>query len=250
MIANLNEMTNRAMNFTERVTTRWSDRLAGSESCLSCGDYLLECFSDFCDSTHIHEFDVHPGSFLGYLRINVVLYFIALLLLWLQLIPLAFFFSAFIAIIAIAQFFYYKEFIDFLFPKKRGKNVVGHIEPLGEVKQQVIISAHHDSAHIFNFLVDKPEKFAIKTKLSAIGMFGIGIGSGLLLVAQLLGFSVLILGYIVSGLFTILAFWVGDMWFFYAKEGTPGAGDNMICTALAMEVGKYFSLQKKNGNGL
>lgn len=250
MISNLKEMTSNAMSFTEEVTTRWDDRLTGSKACLACGDYLLECFDKFCDSTRMHDFDVRPGAFLGYLRINIVLYFIALICLWLQLVYVAGLFATMIAIIAVCQFFYYKEFVDFLFPKKKGQNIVGNVEPSGEVKQQIIISAHHDSAHVFNFLVKDSDKFATKVLLNATGQFGIGIGTWFLIIGQLLNFSMTIPTYIVAGIFTLLAYSMGSFWFFYSKNGTPGAGDNMVCTAIAMEVAKYFSTQKRKENGL
>jgi Zn-dependent M28 family amino/carboxypeptidase len=31
------------------------------------------------------------------------------------------------------------------------------------------------------------------------------------------------------------------MWFFTSKEGTPGAGDNLIASTMALEIGRYYS---------
>ena len=30
------------------------------------------------------------------------------------------------------------------------------------------------------------------------------------------------------------------MWFFASKKGTPGAGDNMIASQMAITIGRYF----------
>jgi len=247
---NLNKMTNEAMSFTEKVTTRWDDRLVGSKACLACGNYLLECLDQFCDSTRMHQFTVRPGAFLGFMKFAVVFYFLALIALWLQFLGLATIFATIPIVITVFQFFYYKDFISFLYPKKMGQNVVGTIEPLGEVKQQIIISAHHDSAHIFNFLDKDPENFPRKMQIANMASFGLAIIVFLLGVGKLLGYPMLIPSYIAAGIFTLLSYNVGQLWFFYDKKGTPGAGDNMICTALAMEIGKHFSREKKKGKGL
>ena len=250
MIPNLKEMTGNAMSFTEKVTTRWDDRLVGSKACLECGDYLLECFDQFCDTTRMHKFSVRPGAFLGFMKIAVVFYFLALIALWVKFLGLAVILGTIPIFVTVFQFFYYKDFISFLYPEKEGQNVVGTIEPLDEVKQQIIVSAHHDSAHIFNFLDKDPENFPRKMQIANISSFGIAIIAWLLWIGQLIGFSMTIPSYLAAGIFTLLSYNVGQLWFFYDKKGTPGAGDNMICTALAMEVGKYFSQQKITGNGL
>ncbi|MEO1436568.1 MAG: hypothetical protein AAFV80_13600, partial [Bacteroidota bacterium] len=154
---NLTSMTQRAMQLTETVTTRWTSRIAGSAACLASADYLKTYLSAFCDRAYTHSFKVRPGGFLGYFKINVVLYFLALLSLLGQVFWLAALLAGIPVVATIFEFFFYREFVDFLFPEKEGKNVVGVIEPTGPVKQQIVVSGHHDSAHIFNFLVDKPE---------------------------------------------------------------------------------------------
>lgn len=250
MKANLKQKTDQAMSFTEMVTTRWDSRITGSQACLECGNYLLECFDEFCDTTRMHKFDVRPSAFFGFLKIAVVFYFLALITLWTQFLGLATILATAPVIVTVFQFFFYKDFISFLYPKKEGQNVVGSIEPEGEVKQQIIISAHHDSAHIFNFLVDDPAGFPRKMQIANAASFGIAIAAWALFIGELLGFSLVTPTYVVAGFFTLLSYNVGQLWFFYDEKGTPGAGDNMVCTALAMEVGKHFAQQKKNGQGL
>ena len=250
MIANLKKMTDQAMSFTEKVTTRWDDRLVGSQACLDCGNYLLERFDEFCDTTRMHKFSVRPGAFLGFMDFAVVFYFLTLMALWMQYVSLAVLFATFPLLVTIFQFFHYKDFISFLYPKKEGQNIVGFIEPTGMVKQQVIISAHHDSAHIFNFLDKDPDNFPKKMMIANLATFGVAIAAWLLWIGQLVGFQLTLPIYIAAGFFTLFSYNVGQLWFFYDKKGTPGAGDNMVCTALAMEVGKYFAEQKKDGEGL
>jgi len=53
---------------------------------------------------------------------------------------------------ALSQFVYYKEGFDSFYKKATCINVVGKIEPSGEVKQQIILGGHHDTAYVFSFL--------------------------------------------------------------------------------------------------
>ncbi|MEO0897918.1 MAG: M28 family peptidase [Bacteroidota bacterium] len=249
-IPKLDEMVASAMDFTEKVTTKWNARLAGSQACLECADHLEEEFSTFCDSTHHQEFSVHPGAFLGYIRINIVIYFMALIALYFNQTLWAVILSSLAFLITALEFFVYKEFVDPLFPKKKGKNIVGTIEPDKEVKQQVIISAHHDSAHIFNFLAKNPKTYIRNVILGTSSQLAMLIFSWLLLGMEFFNAESDILYWVLTTVLSVSGIFAAQMWFFYDKEGTPGAGDNMICTAIAMEVGKYFAHQKKEGNGL
>lgn len=250
MIETLSSMTEDAIEFTREVTTRWSSRLTGSQDCLACGDYLKLTLSEFCDQTETQEFDVRPGSFLGYIRINVVLFLIAVVALWLDQRLLAATVSTFAIVVLVLQFFVYWEFVDLLFPSKTGQNVWGVIEPKGDVKQQVFVTAHHDSAHVFNFLQNNSRWYMAKVMAGMVALFVIVVVTWILLLGQWTGFE---LGWLASSAkwgFTAWIPFVMLLWFFYSSEGTPGAGDNMICTAVAIEVGKYFAVQRAAGRGL
>ena len=243
--------TQTALENTKLITSKWSSRLAGSQSCLETADHLIKELNSFCDKVEHQDFEVRPGAFLGYIRINISLYFLALILLVFQQITWAVALSSLSVIITVLQFFIYWEFVDFLFPKKTGRNIIASIEPIKEVKQNIIVSAHHDSAHIFNFLEDNPLTFNKKVRLGLSSMILMFLFSWLLLLVSFFGFSVNILHWILIGILTILSAFVFRLWFFYdSKKGTPGAGDNMICVAIAMEIASYFASLKKQDKGL
>ncbi len=243
-------MTQSAMSLTEEVTTKWSSRLAGSEACLAAGAYLEKEFSKFCDRSRMEEFDVHPAAFLGYIRINVALYVLGLVALLFSQFLIATALASLSLLITVLEFFYYKEFVDFLFAKKKGRNVVGEIDPEGEVHQQVIISAHHDSAYIFNFLEDDPASYNKKVLTGTLSMFGMFLLSWIMLLLDFFLALPLTVYWVIVGLLSLALLPTLRMWFFYKNEGTPGAGDNMICTAIATEVVRHFADQKKAGQGL
>ena len=250
MLLSLSQLTESALSFTAEVCDKWNDRLTGSKACRACADHLAIEIDKFADHTEVQEFSVRPGAFLGYIRINVLLFFLGLLALYLQQLSLAVVLSSLALLITVLEFFIYKEFVDFLFPKKYGKNVIGTLEPSGEVKQQIIVSAHHDSAHVFNFLQKNPATYARKILFATVAQLFMFLATWVLWGLALGGISSPIAYWIVTGILTLNAFFVGQMWFFYSKQGTPGAGDNMVCTAIAMEIGKYLAQQKELGKGL
>ena len=49
---------------------------------------------------------------------------------------------------------------------------------------------------------------------------------------------------------TLATYVVALLWFFEGKEGSPGAGDNLIASSVGIELASYFSSERKNGNPL
>ena len=244
--------TNDVLQFTGKIIDKFGPRLTGDPSTKKTADLLKDEFGGYCDSTEIQEFDVHPKTFLGWIKLLVIIFIIGLILLWFNQALITAIGITIGIIIMIMEFFLYYEFVDFLWKKKKGYNVIGKIEPKGEVKQQIIISGHIDSAYIFNFFIHQPKLYSLRI-LGGIGfvvlMF---IGSWVWVIIQAitgappaawfsLTFKILL---------TISIFLVGQLYFFTSNKGTPGAGDNLVSVCIADKVGKKFYEQKKNGNGL
>lgn len=145
----------------------------------------------------------------------------------------------------ILQFFLYKHAIDFLYPKRKGINVWGSVEPEGEVKSQIIISGHHDSARIFNFFIHQPKLYSLRV----IG--GIGILCGIFvfsIIVSIVGSE--IVSTIAAAMASLGALLVFQLWFFASSKATPGAGDNMVASVMAVEALREFAEWKKNRKGL
>lgn len=248
---NLKQYTKNAIEFTKFITTKWDDRLTGSKACLETGDYLHEQFSQYSDKAFKQGFSTNPGAFLGFIRVCVVLFFINLIGLFTENYWLSFVVALASLFIFVFQFFLYYEVLEPFFPKKKSQNIYAFLEPENEVKQQIVISAHHDSAHIFNFYEKNAEHYAIRVNLGIGGMFlAIVIATAVLLVSAMnieAQSFINVLKYISVGLSVVIF----PMWFFYnPKKGTPGAGDNIICTAVTFEILKHFHQLKKDNNGL
>jgi len=237
-------------DFTDEIVEQYPGRLAGTEACRDAANRIEKEFAKNCDpdSVKMEDFTVHPKSFLKYIPGLVILYIICSILLYLQF-PLPAFIGYSLGIFVFySQFVRYWEIFDPLFPKASGHNVFGSIEPEGEVKQQVIISAHHDAAYVFQLIARTPKYYA---------KF---INGGILF---------LVLGFLVSLIGTILTIfhiptpewahpWVplilvaGSVFllplaFFTTREVSPAAGDNMIAVAIANETAKLFHDAKQAG---
>lgn len=235
IVKNISE---KAFQLTNRIIDETGPRLAGTEASLLAAELLTEELSKFSD-VHQEEFTLHKGAFLGWIKILVASYLLGVVSLWLGYPIVSVGLLLLSILILVFQFFLYKHFIDFLYPKRKGKNVVGIIEPEGEVKRQVIISGHHDSARIFNFFIHQPSLYNVRVT----GGITLIIVLFLLSIASLVIEStpVLLAINITMSLGFLLT---GQMWFFASNKGTPGAGDNLIASALAVEIARHYSIKR------
>jgi len=236
----------RVFAFTDQVVEQYPNRLVGTEACRNAADRIKEEFIKNCDpgSVQVEEFTVHPKSFLKYIPGLVVIYIICSILLYLQF-PLPAFFGYLLAIFVFySQFVRYWEIFDPLFPRATGYNVFGTIEPEGEVRQQVIVSAHHDAAYVFQLIARVPRYYA---------RF---ITGGILFLA--LGFLVSLIGAVLAIFHISIPAWIPlvliagsvlllPLAFFTTGQVSPAAGDNMIAVAIASETAKLFHAAKKVG---
>lgn len=249
-------MAKRALQMVSALIEKHGSRLTGSSACKAVADELESLFQKQCDMSVKESFFVHPDAFLGWINILVLLYPIALLFAWLSLPIISLALMGASLVIMLTQFLLYRELIDPLFAKAEGFNVYGVLEPKGEVEQTVIYSGHHDSAKVFTFYVDKPELYLLR----------IGIGIGAILALTLLtiiqsfyqGFTGSLfrvhlppVGFIVVlGFLTLILPWVLKLSKFASKEGTPGAGDNLIASTMGVELARYFKERKEGDKAL
>lgn len=225
---------------TQKIIDLFGPRLSGSKSALDAGDYIYDSINEFADDAFKEEFYVYQGAFLGWIRILVFNYLCALVFLWLDYAWISFVLLILSVIVLVLQFFLYLPLLDKLYPKKKGKNVYGKIEPKNEVKQQIIISGHHDSARIFNFFIRQPKLYNLRTT----GSIALVIILSLVSMISFLTPWLDELSLYVNITFSITFLLVGQMWFFASKKGTPGAGDNLVASMIALEIGKHFKLKE------
>lgn len=229
------QMTKEVIKETDKIIKQFGPRLAGTKASLDTADYLYDDGISYSDEMYKEDFYINKGAFLGWINILVISYVIgfATFLLGYELITL--FLMVLSILILFLQFIKYLPIIDFLFPKRKARNVYGVINPKGEVKRQIIISGHHDSANIFNFFIHQPKLYSLRVTGSILFVI-----LTLLLALVNLIFTNNILFLISSIIIGLGLLLVGQMWFFKSKNGTPGAGDNLASTQVAFQLAKYF----------
>lgn len=221
---------------TQKMIDDFGPRITGTKADLDASDYLYDMMSNQFDEAHQESFYVYKNAFLGWIRILVLSYLLAIILIWLKLYMVSFGVLLISLFILIIQFFLYLPLLDKLYPKKEARNVYGIVEPKNEVKKQVIISGHHDSARIFNFFIHQPKLYNFRTTGSIVVVIFALISSLALAIFR----NQVWLYQAISIVLSVLFLLVGQMWFFASKKGSPGAGDNLVAVFNAIAIGKYF----------
>jgi hypothetical protein len=243
------DLVQEALAFTKEVTEAFPGRITGSDSCFKTAERIKEELEKYCDpgTVKMEEFTCHPQAFLKYIPFLVLLYLACSLLLFFGQPLWAFIGFALGNFVFYGQFVRYYEILDPLFPKRKGFNVWGRIEPAQKAREQIIVSAHHDAAYVFQLLARFPRLYALMI-LVGIGFLFLGMLISLIaLILTLLGIafpqwpSILLL----VGLFAVAPFL-----FFTTGQASPAAGDNMIAVAIVLQLAKVFSDAKKKGNPL
>ncbi len=238
------------MALTGRLVDEFGPRPAGSESARKTAAALLVEADQIADRTWTERFKCHPGAFLGWIRLLVIIYLVSTAFLWLEwYLPSAILVTVGL-VIMVGQFLFYAEWIDPLYPEVEGQNVLAAIEPAGEVRGQLIVSGHHDSAYVFNFLANQPSLYALRVTGGIAAQLLLFLASWVLAIVKLSNGSAPGWGVIAAAFFTFLFLLVGQLWFFASSEATPGAGDNLASTAAAWEVLREIAKRRESGDGL
>lgn len=245
-----------AIHFTQKVIDECGARLPGSENSLKAADMYYQEMKNF-DESRKEDFMFAPEAFFGFFDIFVVCFILATLFTfiggnWLYLstglLTLG-------ALAAISQFVFYWGWFDIFYKKKKGCNAVGIINPPNpaDVKQEIIVCGHHDSAWVVNFFLHAQKLYSIRLIL----------GIGFVLVAYVLTIVLTIIfattgmtsvpfltDFVKYGSLVGFFFAIPLMWYRDRKVGSYGAGDNLISCSMALQLGKVFDEAKKSGHPL
>jgi hypothetical protein len=234
-------------NLIDRVIKDIGPRESCSREERDLGRLFADEIEPACDSVETESFTCSPAAFLGFFPYLVLMYFAGLALyFFLPPVSLALAFAG--CAVLYIEVVRYKEFIDPLFPRKEGENVVGLVKPRGEVRRRVYVSAHFDSAYEF--------KIWLWFKSLSVPVMGIGI----LAVLLLFGFSLArtiaepvglpgaaafrVLGYVLIALSPVVLVFA----FFHTGDVVPGAMDNMAGIAVVAGLARYLEDAGETGD--
>ena len=240
-------MAKDALQWTGDVIDKHGPRLFGADACLDAAKTIADSFGEACDRVETQDFEAHPSAFLGFIRVLTGSYLLSVVFMCLNL-PVASCISSALGIVNfIFEYLLYFHFSDRFYPKYRGRNVIGFVEPTDEVKNVVLVSGHHDSAQIFNFYEDGKAGYQVREiRGMVIFLFYFGV-SGYLSVQAFKTGNVFAIGFpsdlrvgVAAAIGLALSWFVYPLWWFLNDEGCPGAGDNLASVAMDMEVARYF----------
>lgn len=139
------------------VIKKYGPRESGNENCLAAQKHIKKEMDTFCDETSFESYKMAPKAFLHFTKLVSAAIILAVvvcaILVFTSVIS---FFAAqcvvgaavFVGLfITVMEFLLYKEFMDPLYKKVEGHNLLGVRKPNGEVKRRIIISGHIDSAY-------------------------------------------------------------------------------------------------------
>jgi hypothetical protein len=246
--------------FIEQICTEIGPRESGTTQEEQAGNRIEEELKQLGAETHQEEYISSPTAFLGFIRYGAILLISAIVFYWLSLlkdlgmlqitteVSLAFMIiAAAIAIFTDIYFIFevmrYFEIVDFMFPKKKSKNIIGTINPSEEIKNTIIFSGHHDSPYEFNIF------YYLKT-LGAVTIFVGYVGAIILAVVSIIRIIFFLLPdwttfFLTFGIFFLCLIPFAIVYiFFHSYKSCLGAFDNLSAVAVVLGIGKYLSENK------
>jgi len=226
------------------IISRFGPRPAGTDAEKKAQQFIYDKCAEFTDRREFEPFDEYLDARFGKLRWFVVFFFIGLALYW--ILPMAaLILSLCNAAVAILDIGMYQDILTtWPGPKRTSHNVTATLEPKGEVKSTLLLSAHMDSVYEFTWWHKYGQTGVILTLLPLI-----------LLVLQ-----------VVVNLKHVIAAAPWDIWLFVAlvalspltiftwtfmsKEAVPGAQDNLSGIAIAFDVMKTFADPARKGQSI
>ncbi len=230
----------RVLDLIGGIIKKFGPRIAGSDSCRGAAADIGARLGPLCDGVGRQEFTVRTGGMrhLGHVVGGCYILAVAMLFtggawVWLGAAALT---VSLVYWIVVSVFML--EALDFLFPGGVGVNVWGTIEPEGEVKRQVYVVGHHDSAYVLTFLGRFQKWYAVRIIGTIIFSTTVWLSSWAWAVSRGAhgadpGWAGFALAAGVAGLVFVAPF----LWFVGSKA-SPGAGDNLVASAVAVETAR------------
>ena len=202
----------------------------------------------------MEDFTLHPGAFMGWIPVAGVIGIISVIFYWLTYQHIVN--NSVLAIIAtilvllslaclVIEFLMYREFVDFLFPKKTSRNVMARRAPKGEVKRRIIFGGHTDAANEWTYSLHGGLKSLAPVMGGSIGgLIAISIFDVVWLVYSLVSNGTYESKFwLVAGIIQLILvpFFIAICFFINWKVIVDGANDNLTADFIAMGVLKEMA---------
>jgi aminopeptidase YwaD len=231
-----------ALSATARILERFRFRVAGSEECRAASRAVSEHLVPHCTKVREEYFTLHPRALWWLGRVLAVIA-VAAAILPVVARPTGAYAAAILTVAGIvygvSQYVLYTTLFDGFFPPAVGTNVVGRIDPVGDVGRQVVVVAHHDSPYIFSFLERFPRIAFPRFILAMAGYLGVAACSVIMAVhaAADLGAPAPAVPWIACGCGLVAA----QLFVMMSHRRSPGAGDNLNSSSMLAEIAAVFN---------
>jgi len=217
------------------IIREYGPRRAGSDAETGAQLYLATVLRDFCDRVDVEPFRDALTAKFSSLRLFCLAYWTALLMPMFSTTG-AFLLATANGLLFLGHFVMYRNWLDFLYPVLESRNVVGTIEPSGEVRRTVIFSGHMDSTPEFIWWY-RLKNWGIR--LMVLG--GVSFALLPLYLGISLAFGLDVWGSPVWWVFAATSPFALTFFFIHGKKVVDGAQDNLSGVAVACAIGKQLS---------
>lgn len=214
----------------KHIITTFDKRDPGSAGERQAQEYMKDELSKYTDEVCLEDFKVHPKSFYGWIRFDLVLLLLAIAL---------YFFIPFVSVclvgivllVMLGEFIMYRKITDKFYKAKTSCNVTALKKPTGQIKRRILFNGHADATWEWTINYRFGGKvFSISVVTIVVAIFYVGIIS--ILASAFKGITI--------GLPEVdFMFWLGVgsatffpifimMWFFSNQRVVvDGANDNL-----------------------
>lgn len=228
----------------KNVIKKYGPRESAGDACYDAQKHMVKELNQFADEVHFEEFKTAPKAFLHFTKVVAAAIMLAVIagfavgfatenwLISSIIVTAVIFIGLFVTTM---EFLLYKEFLDPLYKKRTGHNIVATRKPSGEVKRRIVITGHCDSAYEWPWL---RKTGAGGFKAGLFGAIGVSIVNFILGIA-----SIAVSVANPQSTFTKYAFYFNIVVFIFMiplytfvnfKRVVPGANDNLTGTYSAI----------------
>lgn len=239
------------------ICENFKERGPGTHSERKAQKFLKSELEQWADETELENFDLHPSAFMGWIIPAGIIGIISVIFYWITYkgavnnSALAVI-SVIITLLALSclvvEFLMYREYIDFLFPKKTSRNVMARRKPTGEVKRRIIFCGHTDAANEWTYSLHGGLKSLAPVMGGSVGgLIFICIFNIIWMIYSFTGGDYTSKFWLIMGIIQLvfIPFFIAILFFINWRVIVDGANDNLTADYIAMSVLKEMSDNNK-----
>lgn len=239
------------------ICDNFKDRAPGTHSERKAQKFLKTQLEDWADEVEMEDFELHPHAFMGWIPPAGIIGIISVIFYWLtykgvvanpSLAIIAVVFTLFALSCLVVEFLMYREYVDFLFPKKTSRNVMARRKPTGEVKRRIVFCGHTDAANEWTYSLHGGIKALAPVMGGSIGgLIGISIFNVIWMIYDIAGGRYESEFWLVMGIIQLILvpFFIAILFFINWNVIVDGANDNLTADFIAMAVLKEMAENNK-----